>query len=291
MDHNILKIRQIYDELNPTEKKIADYLLDNIDKVFHLSIHELAQETGVSQAAWVRFCKLLGYSGLKDLKKAYVSRLNKAVNETNDSNEEEQLYTDIKGYTSIESIIENVSLLNAKAITDTQKILDGKRVDQAVEAIMKANKILFLGVGASGLVAQDAANKFLRIGKNTSAPCDFHMQLTNTHLLTENDIAVVISYSGQTKEMIECMEIAQEIGSTVISITKYGKNPIASNADIPLFISAPEVEKRSGATGSRIAQLLIIDILFTGVANREYEKVKDLLTETSKYTEKHKIQS
>ncbi len=289
MDHNILKIRQIYDELNPTEKKIADYLLDNIDKVFHLSIQELAQETGVSQAAWVRFCKLLGYSGLKDLKKSYVNGLNKAVSKINDSNDEEQLYTDIKGYTSIESIIENVSLLNAKAITDTQKILDEESIERAVEAIIKANKILFLGVGASGLVAQDAALKFLRIGKHTSAPSDFHIQLTSTHLLTKNDVAVIISYSGRTKEMIECMEVAHEIGCTVISITKYGKNPIASNADIPLFISAPEVEKRSGATGSRIAQLSVIDILFTGVANREYEKVKDLLTETSKYTRKHKV--
>src|SRR5690606_37517910 len=122
---------------------------------------ELAQETGVSQAAWVRFCKLLGYSGLKDLKKSYVNGLNKAVSKINDSNDEEQLYTDIKGYTSIESIIENVSLLNAKAITDTQKILDEESIERAVEAIIKANKILFLGVGASGLVAQDAALKFL----------------------------------------------------------------------------------------------------------------------------------
>jgi len=282
----VLKIKNIYNELNPTEKKIADYLLNNIEEVFTLSIQELAEKTGVSEAAWVRFCKLLGYSGLKDFKKAYV--MNGLAREKSEAGEEEQLYTDIKGYTSIESIIDNVSLLNGRAISDTQKILDANSVKEAIDVLSKAGKILFLGVGASGLVAQDAAYKFVRIGKNAIAPTDFHMQLTHTYLLGENDVAVIISYSGRTKEMIECLEIAKELGCTVISITKYGKNPIASKADITLFISTPEIEKRSGAMGSRIAQLTVIDILFTGVANKEYENVKDLLTRTSQYTVNHK---
>ncbi|NLL71088.1 MAG: MurR/RpiR family transcriptional regulator [Epulopiscium sp.] len=287
MDDYTLKIKEIYDELNPTEIKIADYLLTNIDDVFNLSIQELAEKTGASQAAWVRFCKLLGYSGLKEFKKTYImSGLNKVKNENND---EEQLYTDIKGYTSVESIVENVSLLNAKAITDTQKILDIKSVEQAVRAISQAKKILFLGAGASGLVAQDAAYKFTRIGKYSIAASDFHIQLTHTSLLQKEDVVVIISYSGRTKEMIECLDIAKEIGCPVISITKYGKNEIGSKADIPLFISAPEIEKRSGAMGSRIAQLAVVDILFTGVANREYESIEAILKRTSEYTAEHKI--
>jgi DNA-binding MurR/RpiR family transcriptional regulator len=283
----VLKIKNIYNELNPTEKKIADYLLNNIEEVFTLSIQELAEKTGVSEAAWVRFCKLLGYSGLKDFKKAYV--MNGLAREKSETGEEEQLYTDIKGYASVESIIDNVSLLNGRAISDTQKILDADSVKKAIDALSKARKILFLGVGASGLVAQDAAYKFIRIGKNAVAPTDFHMQLTHAYLLGKEDVAVIISYSGRTKEMIECLEIAKELECTVISITKYGKNPIASKADITLFISTPEIEKRSGAMGSRIAQLTVIDILFTGVANKEYENVKDLLTRTARYVMNHII--
>ncbi|NMA84394.1 MAG: MurR/RpiR family transcriptional regulator [Epulopiscium sp.] len=287
MDNYTLKIREIYDDLNPTELKIADYLLESIDDVFNLSIHELAEKTGTSQAAWVRFCKLLGYSGLKEFKKDYiVNGLNKVKVE---ANEEEQLYTDIKGYTSIESIIENVSLLDAKAITDTQKILDVKSVEQAVETISKAKKILFLGAGASGLVAQDAAYKFTRIGKYSVTAPDFHIQLTHVSLLDKDDVVVIISYSGRTKEMIECMEIAKEIGCPVIGITKYGKSPIANQADIALLITAPEIERRSGAMGSRMAQLTVIDILFTGVANREYDHIERTLNKTSQYSANHKI--
>jgi len=247
----------------------------------------LADKTGASEAAWVRFCKLLGYSGLKEFKRAYVMK--GFAREKSENGDEEQLYTDIKGYTSVESIIDNVSLLNGRAISDTQKILDANSVKEAIDVLSKARKILFLGVGASGLVAQDAALKFVRIGKNAVAPTDFHIQLTHTYLLGEDDAVVVISYSGRTKEMIECLEVAKELGCKVISITKYGKNPIASKADIALFISTPEIEKRSGAMGSRIAQLTVIDILFTGVANKEYENIKDFLTRTSQYTVNHKM--
>lgn len=286
MDNHTLKIKEIYNELNATETKIADYLLENIDEVFNLSIQELAKASDSSQAAWVRFCKLLGYSGLREFKKSYIRQgMMKAKNE---NEEEEELYSDIKGYSSVENIIENVSLLAAKAITDTQQILNPESVKEAIDMISSANRMVFLGVGASGLVAQDAAYKFGRIGKNSTAMADFHMQITSLSLLDEKDVAIIISYSGKTKEMIECMEIAKEVGCKVICITKYGKSELGMQADIPLYISAPEIEIRSAAMGSRMAQLGVVDILFTGVANKEYELIRPILKRTFKYGSKQK---
>ena len=144
-------------------------------------------------------------------------------------------------------------------------------------------------MGASALVAQDAAYKFLRIGVNSLASLDFHMQLTSTSLLDSEDIVIIISYSGRTKEMVECLDIAKSRGCKTICITKYGKNPISNMSDIVLSLSAAEIEKRSGAMGSRIAQLNVIDILFTAVANQKYELVKPILEQTSNTTKLHRI--
>ncbi|MCU7202503.1 MurR/RpiR family transcriptional regulator [Turicibacter sanguinis] len=287
MNHILLKIKEIYEELDVNERKIADYMLNDLDKIIELPIRLLSEESGASQAAWVRFCKMIGYSGLKDLKRDYILNVRGQVK--SDLKEMEQTYTDIQGYEKIEDIIANVSYLNQKSIEDTRLILDANALQAAADAISQAKRVAILGMGASALVAQDAAYKFLRIGVNSLASLDFHMQLTSTSLLDSEDIVIIISYSGRTKEMVECLDIAKSRGCKTICITKYGKNPISNMSDIVLSLSAAEIEKRSGAMGSRIAQLNVIDILFTAVANQKYELVKPILEQTSNTTKLHRI--
>ena len=287
MNHILLKIKEIYEELDVNERKIADYMLNDLDKIIELPIRLLSEESGASQAAWVRFCKMIGYSGLKDLKRDYILNVRGQVK--SDLKEMEQTYTDIQGYEKIEDIIANVSYLNQKSIEDTRLILDANALQAAADAISQAKRVAILGMGASALVAQDAAYKFLRIGVNSLASLDFHMQLTSTSLLDSEDIVIIISSSGRTKEMVECLDIAKSRGCKTICITKYGKNPISNMSDIVLSLSAAEIEKRSGAMGSRIAQLNVIDILFTAVANQKYELVKPILEQTSNTTKLHRI--
>ena len=287
MNHITLKIKEIYEDLDLTERKIADYMLQDLDKIIELSIKRLSEESGTSQAAWVRFCKIIGYSGLKELKKDYILNVRGQV--SHPVIEGDLIYTDIQGYESVEQIIKNVSDLNQKAIHDTMMIIDSNAVKEAANVIGSARRVLFLGMGASALVAQDAAYKFSRIDCISQAFMDFHMQLTTMALLGKEDVAVFISYSGRTKEMLECMEMARQSGCKTICITKYGKNPISNTADISLSLSAPEIERRSGAMGSRIAQLTVIDILFTAVANQKYELIKQTLDKTSKINIAHKL--
>ncbi|MDB8540889.1 MurR/RpiR family transcriptional regulator [Turicibacter sanguinis] len=286
MNHIILKIKEIYEELDVNERKIADYMLNDLDKIIELPIRLLSEESGTSQAAWVRFCKMIGYSGLKELKRDYILNVRGQVK--SELKEIEQTYTDIQGYEKIEDIIANVSYLNQKSIEDTRLILDANALQAATDAISKAKRVAVLGMGASALVAQDAAYKFLRIGIASQASLDFHIQLTTTSVLGPDDVVIIISYSGRTKEMVECLEVAKSRGCTTICITKYGKNPISNMSDIVLSLSAAEIEKRSGAMGSRIAQLNVIDILFTAVANQKYNEIKPILERTSKVTKAHR---
>lgn len=288
MNHITLRIKEVYEELDLINRKIAEFMLEDMDRILELSISKLSEETNTSQAAWVRFCKVIGYSGLKELKKDYILNVI-GQNQKTDEDKKELVYTDIQGFNCIEDIIASVSELNERAVHDTRLILDAQAIDEAVEMLSATNRILFLGMGASGIVAQDAAYKFSRIGCVSQALLDFHMQITTLSLLTPEDVAVFISYSGRTKEMVEMIHLAKNVGCKTICVTKFGTNLLNEMADIKIGISAPEIEKRSGATGSRIAQLNVIDILFTGVANRKYDSIKETLEKTAKIRLNHRL--
>src|SRR5690606_5301513 len=142
--------------------------------------------------------------------------------------------------------------------------------------------------GASGLVCMDAEQKFSRINKMCHAYTDGHSQLTAATLLEKQDVAVFISNSGATSEILDALDIAQKNKAKCIAITKYNKSELAERADVVLSISTPELTIRSGAMGSRIAMLTIIDILFAGVASAEYKEIKSYLAKTQNVLNKRR---
>lgn len=277
MTGSLLKLREILNELNPSERKIADYMLNNLDEIVGLSIREIAGKSGASEAAVVRLCKRLKFNGYKDFKIALTSDIASLRSE-------EIKYTDIKPGDSIETIIENVCHNNKKSIEDTLQILNYDEVKKAVYVIHRAHRIDFYGVGASGIIALDGQQKFVRIGKFVQAFTDPHMQVTAAATLTNKDVAVLISYTGETRDIIETANAVRASGATMISITKFGQSTLSEMSHINLFLSSPETSMRSGAMGSRIAQLNMIDIIFSCVASIEYNNIKKYLDDTHKYT-------
>ncbi|MCE1196224.1 SIS domain-containing protein [bacterium] len=147
-------------------------------------------------------------------------------------------------------------------------------------ALCAAPRIDFYGAGTSGLVALDASNKFVRINKFTVAHADPHEQMLSATSLRPGDVAVLFSYSGETRDTIETCEIVKATGATVITVTRYGRNLLNEMADIKLSISSAESMIRSGAMGSRIGQLTMVDILYTAVCSRLYDQVKPYLDKT-----------
>ena len=137
--------------------------------------------------------------------------------------------------------------------------------------MMKCRSICLFGMGASLLVAKDAYLKFLRINKPCIINDDWHAQLLQARNMMSDDLAIALSYSGMTKEVIECIKAAKEKGATVIAITRFEDNPLAKLADYNLSVSATEFIFRSGAMSSRIAQLNIIDILYAAYVNQKYD--------------------
>jgi DNA-binding MurR/RpiR family transcriptional regulator len=273
-DNILIKIRDMKDSLTPVERMVAEYILGNMDEIPHLSIKNLAQLSKTSDASVLRFCKTMGYSGYRNFIVSISASLGSMDEEQKDQ------YTDIQPGDDLSIIISNISRNNMKSIDDTLSVIDRNEVDRAVKALRRSNRIVFFGIGASGLVGMDAEQKFTRINKMCHTYTDGHSQLTAASLLEKNDVAIFISNSGDTVEILDALEIANKNGACSIAITKYNKSELADKAKIVLSISTPELTIRSGAMGSRIAMLTVIDILFAGVASAEYQNVKKYLRKT-----------
>ena len=280
-----IKTRSIYDELSPAEQKVARYFLQNLSSVFDDPIASLAEKSGVSQVMWVRFCKSLGFSGLKDMKKNLVSQLRSAGDDAPPPSSFD--FTDIRVYSSTEDIIRGVEASAADAVRCTSKIQNPSTLEAVAQHIFTAGSIRLFGVGASGLAAEDLYHKLLRINLRALFCTDLHMQLTYITSISRSDVAVFFSNSGKTSEILELAEAARERGACIVAVTKYGSNPLAELADFILPTSSPELEFRSGAMSSRIAALLVVDMLFTTLCNKNYDSVAKPLTESVSQCSKH----
>ena len=267
-----LRIKEAMQSLAPKAQKVAEFILDFPEEVAGMSIDDLAAACSTSAAAVVRLCKSVGYSGYKEFCRVLESDL---ANQPNNI-----VYEDIHPGDSLDAIARNVCMSDMKAIEGTLSLLDFMELGKAVESLCAAPRIIFYGTGSSGLVAKDASDKFIRINKFTISHSNPHEQILSATSLRPGDAAVLISYSGDTRDTIETCEIVKSTGATTISITRYGKNDLSELADIKLHTSSAESMIRSGAMGSRIGQLTMIDILYTAVSSRLYEQAKPYLDKT-----------
>lgn len=286
MTETELTVRKYYHTLKPSEQQVAAYFLQHCETIFYTPIAALAKESGASQGAWVRFCKAIGFDGLKSLKKQLFHELNETSAEILPV---QNVFTDVTAYHSVLEIIEAIRNDSVKAIEDTADVLHPDTVKQAAQAVISADSVKIFGVGASGIVAEDLYNKLLRIGMNVSFCRDSHIQITCAANLQKNDAAVFFSNSGTTSEVMECFDLARESGCTTIAVTGYHGNPLAQRVDCYLPAASPEIHYRSGAMSSRIAQLIVVDILFTCIAGQKYEQFESRLERSYASCSKHKI--
>lgn len=267
----LLRIRSLYSSLRPSEQKVADYIIDHTDQVIHLTITKVSLQCNVSDATVVKFAQKLGYNGFHDLKIRLA---------TEQQIEEEALYGEIHPEDSMEVIQSKIFDSTIRALQETKRILSSGETGLAVKSMAEARLINFFGIGASGLVCQDAEEKLTRIGLVAKTYKDARSQAVAASLMTSSDVAIGVSYSGETEDVVSALRVASEAGATCIAITNYGGSQLTQFADHVLLTSAPVPVFRSGAIGSRIAQLTVIDALFVGVAVGRYSQTVAALDKT-----------
>lgn len=258
-------IHSKYNNLTHTEKKVADYVLDNAASVIYMSITDLADTCGVGESSIFRFCRSLNYKGYQDFKIALAHTITVG-------NEIPQLTDRILMNDTIEQVASKVLSTNISALNETFKLIDYAKIDQAIDHLVQAERILFFGVGSSLMTAMEAHIKFMRITNKSMCSIDSHLQMMTASLMTERDVAVMISYSGSTKDTIEVAQKAKERGAHVISITRFEKSPLTASSDLTLLCGANEGPLQGGSLSAKISQLYLMDVLYIEYFKRTYEE-------------------
>lgn len=263
--------------LAPAERRVGEYMLSDPGGAATLTISQLADACEVSETTVARFCNHVGFGGYRDL------RLSLAVAATRTDSSDQPVGDvggDIAADDPIEEVIATVGASEGRAIGDTVAALDAAAVKATVDVMIDAQRIEVFGVGASGLVAEDLQQKLHRIGRAAFCSRDPHAALTSAALLEPGDVAVAISHTGTTIDTIEPLEQATRRGATAVAITNAPRSRLARIADHTLLTAAVETTFRSGAMASRTAQLVIVDCLFIGVAQRTYDRSLQSLERT-----------
>ncbi|MEK3731468.1 MULTISPECIES: MurR/RpiR family transcriptional regulator [Paenibacillus] len=255
------------DSLPRQERRLAEFILANPSNIVNMGITDLAAACEVSAATVTRFCKNFQCKGYPDFKVKLSAEIAHAEMASKMGNTR---YQDIVAGKNLADIVEAIESNHLTSIRDTTQLLDLGQLERAVNALCGAKRIDLYGVATSSIVAQDFYQKLVRIGKNCTAFADSHMQITSASTLSEGDVAVAISYSGETPETIDALTCAKDAGAFTISITSYRSTRLSKLSDIPLYSSSLEEGMRRGDMASRIAQLHIIDILFMGMASRDF---------------------
>ena len=274
MINALLALRERSESFSNAERGVAQRILENPQLVVDLSVHELARETFSSPSTIVRLCNHTGFGGYKEFRKAVSYEM--ALREQRQHSE----HKEIARSDSLEEIIEKITYLNILSLEETKQMLDVQVLRSCLEQLRRAKTIYLFGLGASLCAAKDAYLKFLRLNKLCIINEDWHSQLLQARNATPEDVALVISYSGATVEIIECMQTLKENKTPIIAITRCVESPVSQLADYKLYTSAAESIFRSGAMSSRMSQLNVVDILYTAFANDRYEESLNQLSKT-----------
>ena len=252
MEKTLLNIKLLYEKMGKAEKKIADFLMDKPSDILPLSITEFAEKCGASEATVVRFSRRLGLDGYQQLKISIAQEKN--VHSIN-----ENISVEDSAFEVFSKICDDVY----SSLEKTKKAIDKNALEECCNIILNAQNIYIFGLGNSSPVAQDAAHKLLRLGFHAHAYTDNHMQAIAASHLSENDVAIGISHSGSSKDIIQSLQIAKTGGAKTVSITNIGKSPIDKVSDLVLHTVSDETNYSILGRSSRIAQLAIIDTLYS----------------------------
>lgn len=252
MNNTTLNIKILYDKMGTAEKKIADYIMNNPTAIIPLSVSELASQCGCGDATVVRFAKRLGFDGYQSLKISIAQ-------DQNVTNINENITQNDSAYEVFEKVCNDIYC----SLEKTKNNINSEMLYNVCTSIMNANKIVVFGLGNSASVALDVTHKLLRLGLNCACYTDNHMQAIASSHLNENDVAIAITHSGSSKDIVQALQTAKESGAVTVAITNIGKSPIVKVSKYVLNTVSDETNYTILGLNSRIAQLAIIDTIYS----------------------------
>lgn len=248
------RVRGHYSGLSKSEKRIADYLMQNAQTARFLSIHELSQEINVSMSAVSRFTKKIGFNNYQEM------RMQLTVSA---SKQQDDFFLTLDENDSMMNIAKTTFQSGAGSLSSTLSVLDSKLLESCIALLGKSKTCGLFGLGASAVMVLNAYHRFIRTSLNCGYAIDYHMQLMNAGRLSKKDCALIVSHTGKNKDVLRIVEILKENHVPIISITSNASSPLAKKSDIVLVSVSEETKFRPEAVSSMISQIMLIDTLFT----------------------------
>jgi RpiR family transcriptional regulator, carbohydrate utilization regulator len=278
------RIQEHYGTLRKSERIVADFLRENAGVRLDSSITELARNLDVSEATISRVSRALGYEGYPDLK------LSLAEGTRTETSTFANIPVEIDENDSLVQTSGKLVSLLVSGLEGTQRMLDAHRLEQAVEALHKARKIVFVGVGGGAAICDEAAHLFLKAGFDASSYRDGYTQTIVAAKLGADDVMLGISHTGSTKTVADAMLLARDNGATTIAITSDALSDVAQAGIVSLTTKGAShqvIPLHGDFLEGRLSQLFLIDLLYVGVLFRAKEKAANNLRLTGMALEKH----
>jgi RpiR family carbohydrate utilization transcriptional regulator len=275
------QVEAMRDQLRPSERKLADYVIDAPREVLDLTMTDFAVRAGVSQPTIARFCQALGFSGFREFKIRLAQSVASDVPAPS-------VFRDVRPDEPAGGVVAKVLDRTIGALLQVRNSLSSDSVGTAITLLAQARRIEFYGAGGSGIAALDIQHKFFRLGVPSVAYSDPHTYTTSAALLGAGDVVVVISNTGRTRDILDAVKSALEGGAKVIAIT-HGNSPLARMATVGLFANVDEDTDIFSPMTSRVSHLAIGDILAVGVALARGPEFAERLAEAKDVLDKRRV--
>ena len=244
------QINSQYYELTNSERKIADFVLQNVDKVQFMSITELATACAVSDATVSRFCRSLNQDSYNIFKMKLAHDI-----AYQDNFSQNNMYGQ-RGFAK------KISRLVQNAMGETLGFIDESELNEAVKLLEKANRVLCVGNGGSNVMAGYIVQRFSMICGKFREISENHAQYYELAAMTENDVLILISYSGATKEVVDIMAQANSRGVKTILLTHFPQSPASKYADLVLRTGTYEDSLEYCGVPAYVTVMVVGDMLF-----------------------------
>ena len=267
---SVIKTR--YKNLTEKEKKVADYILKNSEKVISMPIGELSENAGVVKSLVIRFCKSIGLSGYSQLKLCLSRELAR--------NEQFNYSPYIDSCDNSSDILDKIFSANIKTLHDTAKGIDRKVLSDVVEMLSNSHNIYIYGIGTSAGIVNDFQYRLMQLGYTAFCFTDITTMKISTMNIKKGDVAIGISNSGRTIATVDALSLAREKGAKTVCLTSYPNSKITEECDCPIVIYTDEIQYPIEAISARIAHISVLDAISISLSSKNYDMALERSAQT-----------
>ena len=262
-------------KVTKSDKILMKYIKENIEYVSYMPISQIAKESNIGEATITRFSKKMGFSSLQDFKvtlaqEISINNKSKTIINSNIENDEPAIDTAKKLLSS-----------NITTLEKTVDLINNQDIHNCANMIINARRIYFVGIGYSGIIAQDSNYKFMRIGLNCMSFDSSHTMIMMASIMEKDDLLIAISHTGETDAIIKTVELAKQNNVDVISITQNQESKLKDISDVNLVYVSEETILETGSISSKLAQIFLLDLIYTQVVKEKSSEAIDRKIKTT----------